>query len=248
MKPILITTPRTGSTVICKLLGNLAKQHFGFKGILHEPFTITELFKPEYTVTDNIISLSSFNRVGYKWYTSKRAEKMKVMSMLVDNYDYMIKLFPIDLEPEISAMIEQKYDVILLERYDKVEQMLSWIRMFSSNISHFGVDDTKTVDEMTYDSTLAYDFIRHLDAYYAYKTLLQGKYRVIYYEDFVAAGCNERAIIDLLDLKITSFLPMTLTTKPTPYITSLEDIISNKDVWLRDKNDLISRISRSASD
>ena len=242
MRPILVTTPRSGSTIILRLLGSLATQHFSCKGILHEPFTITELFKSDYKKINNIITIVNHERLGYKWFDSKREEKLKVISLLKDDYDYVFKLFPIDMEIEIEDMIKCYYAPILLERKDKIEQLLSWVRLFTTNVAHFLKTDAQQVTELRYDAFHANELIRHLSAYRAYNDSCTN-YKLIFYEDFLQQGADESALIHLLGLPIIKYTQLDILTKPTPYCTSLEDIITNKDEWLRDKPMLIRRIS-----
>ena len=45
MRPIIVTLPRTGSTLITELLGSIAMEHYGYKNILQEYFSINVLYR-----------------------------------------------------------------------------------------------------------------------------------------------------------------------------------------------------------
>lgn len=241
MKPFLVTTPRSGSTLIQALLFNIAKQTSGFKSDLIEPWTITELFKPLYSVKNGIVYLEKMERVGYKWFDDKRTEKLKVVELIKNDSSYMMKLFPVDIEPEIKIIMED-YDVVCLERRDKIHQMLSWVLLWETNKSHYSKDDTSSITSFTYNKFHATEFIRHLKHYKKFKDTYKN-YKILYYEDFIDNGSNEDALCKLLNLECT-ISPMEIRTKPTPYVDNIENLISNKEDWLRDKEFLINELKK----
>lgn len=241
MKPFLITTPRSGSTLIQAMLFNIAKQTSNFKADLIEPWTITELFKPTYTVSNGTVQLERMERVGHKWFNNRRAEKLKVIDLIKDDPSYMMKLFPVDIEPEIE-MIMNDYDVICLERNDKVHQMLSWVLLWETNKSHYKVDDTGVIKSFTYNRFHATEFIRHLEHYKKFKDTHKN-YKILYYEDFINEGANEAALCKLLNIEY-NITPMQIKTKPTPYANKIENLIINKKDWLEDKPFLLKEIQK----
>ena len=242
MKPFLVTTPRTGSTIIQSLLCNLSIQKFGYKGNLNEPFTITELFKATYERIDDVVKTTKYERVGKKWFDNKRDIKLNFIDLIKDDHSYMMKLFPIDMEPELLELIENNYDVICLERADKVHQALSWVLLWETNKAHYRVTDNHVISSVTYNPFHANEMLRHLQAYQEFKNTFSKPYKVLVYEDFMALGGNEDALIKLLDLPIDNYTKMQMVTKPSPYLDNLENLISNKEEWFADKENLISKI------
>ena len=244
MKPFLVTTPRTGSTIIQSLLYSLSKQHFGYKGNLDEPFTITELFKAKYERVDDVVKTTEYQRIGKKWFDNKRDIKLEFINLIGDDHNYMMKLFPIDMEPELLSMMENNYDVICLERRDKIHQALSWVLLWETNIAHYKVDDHRIVTSLRYNSFHAREMLRHFKAYKEFKEYYKKPFKTVVYEDFMEQGGNEDALIKLLDLPIENYEPMKMVTKPTPYNNDLENLIVNKEEWLSDKEDLINEIKK----
>lgn len=224
------------------MLFNLSKQYFGYKENLFEPFTITELFKANYERIENSVKLTKFERLGYKWFDDKRTIKTKFVNLIKNDHNYMMKLFPIDIEPEIIDMLETDFDVICLERRDKLHQVLSWILLWETNIAHYKIDDNRTVKTITYNPFHAREMIRHLKAYTEFKRSFKRPYKLLIYEDFMELGGNEDALIKLLDLPIYDYIKLDIPTKPTPYERRLEDMINNKEEWIRDKPYLIETI------
>lgn len=243
MKPILVTTPRSGSTLIESLLFNIARQKFGYKNDLLEPFTITELFKAEYVRENDIVRIDKFQRVGTKWFDDKRQVKLDFLNLIKDDYNYMMKLFPIDMEPEIMDMLLNHMDVICLERRDKLHQALSWVLLWETNKAHYKKSDPQTVKSMRYVPFHAKEMVRHLKAYKEFKETYTGYYDVLVYEDFMENGANEDALIKLLNLPVKDYIKSEIDTKPTPYEKSLEDMIINKDEWIADRDSLIKAIN-----
>jgi hypothetical protein len=55
MKPILIASPRTGSSIIGKQISDLAEQWWGYKNYIHEYFSIGNLIKTEWNMDKSVI-------------------------------------------------------------------------------------------------------------------------------------------------------------------------------------------------
>ena len=94
MKPIIIvTTPRTGSTVICEILGNLLMQHNGCKNVLYEYFDVSTAFKCEFAVINGIMSITDYIRFGnrYKWCNSQKEYISDQIFRLAGEHNYLIK-------------------------------------------------------------------------------------------------------------------------------------------------------------
>jgi hypothetical protein len=244
MKPFLVTTPRSGSTIVQALLTNLSMQKFGYKGNLHEPFTITELFKAKYERVNDVVQTTEYERVGEKWFDNKRDIKINFVNLIKDDHNYMMKLFPIDMEPEMLEMIENNYDVICLERSDKIHQALSWVLLWETNKAHYKIDDNQVISSVVYNSFHAREMLRHFKAYQEFKNSFKKPYKILVYEEFMSLGGDEDALIKLLNLPIDNYIKMKMETKPTPYLDYLETLIVNKEEWLRDKESLLTEIKK----
>lgn len=240
MRPILITTPRTGSTLITDLLGNLAKQHSGYKNTLQEYFTITELYYIEYGYRDSILTTTKLDRKLEVWYDDKRTEILKRVELMNGDYNYMMKLFSEDIEPEVQSIIDT-HDIIYLERKDKLSQYISYMNMIGSNIAHHKDESTK-VKTIIYWKKFRDEFLNIHKNYIIYRDKHPSKYPIIYYEDFVDKGSDEQALIDILKLDINSFNKLDIKTIPTPYETDLESMILNKKEWLEDREYIINEL------
>jgi len=240
--PIIVTTPRTGSTVICRMLWNLSKEFYGHKNILYEYFTVTDLYESRYKKIDGCIqSIIPRKRIKHEWCTNYRLEKLKRLLLLIKDYKYTMKIFPMQLEPEIVPVIVKNFDLIYLERRDKIRQLLSFSSMMITNVSHYTSSDSE-VKTIEYSPELTDKFFELIEAYHTFKKNNQGI--TIYYEDFIENGANEAALIKLLNLPIEYFKLSKVETIPTPYLSeNLEDLIVNKGDWLRDRPKIIDRLS-----
>lgn len=240
MRPIIITTPRSGSTLITDLLGNLSKQHYGYKNILQEYFTITELYYIEYGRVNDVVTTTKLDRKLEVWYDSKREEILKRVELLDGDYNYMMKLFPEDIEPEVQSIVDT-YDIIYLERRDKLSQYISYMNMIGTNIAHH-TDDKNKVKQIIYWKRFRDEFIRIYQNYIKYRDSHPSKYPTLYYEDFVDNGSNEQYLIDTLGLDIKEYDKLNVKTVPTPYESDLESLILNKKEWLADREYIINEL------
>jgi LPS sulfotransferase NodH len=250
MKPIVITTPRTGSDLFCKILGNLSQQHFNYKNILYEFFTISPHWREEFVKENNTIICKNFcHDTSYKWndinswYDSAREEKLKRLELLKDDTNYLIKIYPVDLEDEINEVIKQ-YDYIYLERKNKFKQLLSILAATHTKLYHFNKNDNFKIEEIYYDKKLVDIFFTTLEKYKKFKEDHPSVYPVVYYEDFIANGANEDFIIKLLNLPITKYQSLDHTRIPSQYSAeNIEDLILNKSEWLEDRDSIIKKLS-----
>ena len=242
MNPIIVTTPRTGSNLVCEMLWSVSKENFGHKNNLYEYFTVTDLYKCTFKKVDDCIKIDKFERTKQVWFESRRDEMLKRLSLLQDDHRYTIKLFPTELEPEIVETIQDHYDIIFLERRDKVRQLLSFCTMVLTNTSHYKSKE-KVVDQVIYDAKLAKIFFEMLDDYYAFKEKNVGP--TLFYEDFIEQGGDEAALIKLLNWSVKSSVKFNPRFVPTPYINdNIEDMVVNKEEWLRDREKIITQLSK----
>lgn len=242
MNPIIITTPRTGSNLVCEMVWSLSKENFGHKNNLYEFFTITDLHKSTFIKVDDRITLHKFERTKHVWFESRRTEMLKRLALLKDDYRYTMKLFPTEIEPEIAQMIQQQYDIVFLERRDKVRQLLSFCNMVLTNTSHYKTSE-KSVEQVTYNAELAKIFLRMLAGYSEFKKANSGS--TLFYEDFIQQGGDEAALIKLLKWPVANTVKFTPRFVPTPYVKdNIEDMIVNKDEWQKDRAGIIEQLTR----
>ena len=259
MRPIIITTHRTGSTLICELLFNIAAQRFKYKNNLDEYFTITTLYNSDYQKVNGIIRIVSRERTSFdrqqatydsdnvKLTALKLSNRLTILNrieLLRNDPNYMIKLFSSDFTNEILDFVVSTYDLIYLERKDKLKQFLSFMGLVQTNVAHYTKDSSSAVNQIVYDAKWAKEFIRLDKQYQDFKRAHSGK--ILYYEDFVELGSDETALIQLLDLPVENIKKKTINTVPTPYIADLEDLIVNKDEWLKDRDSILNNLRLNA--
>ena len=245
MRPIIVTSPRTGSTLIVELLGNLAKQQYGYKNTLHEYFTIAHAYENHHIRKDDVVITLSLERVNRIWFTDREYEIEKRLELLNNEYCYMMKVFPMDMTTNVLEYIKN-YDVIYLERKDKLRQLLSFLYMHRTNISHYKEGDKEVSQIVYYPNEVDMYFNTHFNPYYEYKRNNPSKFPVLYYEDFIEQGSNEQALINLLKLDIKEYIPYNIDTIPTPYKEEdLEKLIVNKSDWNKDRQRIIDALYKN---
>lgn len=242
MNPIIVTTPRTGSNLVCEMLWSVSKENFKHKNNLYEYFTVTDLYKCTFHKVNDCIKIDKFERTKKVWFDSRRDEMLKRLALLEDDYRYTIKVFPTELEPEVVEVIQNHYDIIFLERRDKVRQLLSFCNMVLTNTSHYK-NKEKSVDKVMYDPHLAKVFFEMMDDYFKFKKQNAGP--TLFYEDFIELGGDEAALIKLLNWSVKCSDKFNPRFVPTPYVSdNIEDMVVNKEQWLNDRDDIIERLSK----
>jgi hypothetical protein len=239
MKPILITTPRSGSSIINIQISNLAEQWWGYKNCLHEYFSLGITRSRIEKINDKLI----FTFEGYTddtWCNDHSAERIRRRDLLEEKSEYMIKLLPGNFEAWTVDWVKDNWNPIFLERRNKLDQLLSYFALRSTRVSHYKKDSTKTVDKIEYKREWADTFIEGMNRYYQIKSELKGP--TLYYEDWIDEGADQNAIIKLLNWPKKDFVLMEPISKPTPYANIPEYLISNKDEWNMDKSVIISRL------
>ena len=257
MRPLIITTHRTGSTLICELLFNIAVYNYKYKNNLDEYFTITTLYDTVYSNVNGIIKHISTKRTEYnracatyendfnnitRLQDLKYPEVLERIRLLENDLNYMIKLFPTDFKKEVLDFVTKNYNIVYLERRDKLKQFLSFLGLVQTNIAHYTNDSTPAVNRIMYDSKWATKFICMDGMYHTLKRQYPSNIPTLYYEDFIAEGADENALIKLLDLPVTRFAARPIKTVATPYRKDLEDLIINKDEWLADKEAILEHL------
>lgn len=228
MIPLLISTARTGSSIISNLMYQLGKEQIGYKNYLNEFFTVTELYKPLYQVIDNVITQIECHRTNSVWYTSAREEKLKRLDLIQHDPCYALKIFPEDLEPEILDFIKRNYKIIGLERKDKEDQFISFSHMLTTNVAAFSKDDTSIINSIKVNRNHLGPFISHIKNFKRLQNILQ--FPVMYYEDYYNAVDKQEFLCSNFELEVKP-IELILESKETPYILNKEEIIENKKEW-----------------
>lgn len=245
MKPfIIITTPRTGSTVITDLLYNLTKSAVGYKGNLWEFFSVDPQTHNVYEMINGTVVRTSHSKPNAEWWTEP-AESIRLerLEMLKYNHRYMIKLFSSHSHPEIIDFIKPRFNIIFLERKNKIHQILSILALLQKNKAHYLNDDTDKVSSIIFDKATVDRAIVALTYYYQIKSTLKGK--TVFYEDFIKHGFSEETLKKRLNLSINDYVPLDIRTKATPYVNkNPEDLIINKDLWLEHRQDIVDQLQK----
>jgi hypothetical protein len=231
--PILISMPRTGSTVIGKMLFNIAHHKFGSKNYLNQYTTMSPNYLEVFEKRDGIIQSISYEREKNKFikeYEQRPTITRQRLQMLVGDNKYTMKLFAHDCSPEIFNFLKPQYDFIFLERRDTISQLLSFTTMMTTNKHEF--KKKERFNKAYFDFQNCLSLFLAISNYNKLKKTTP-KSTVIYYEDFMDLGGNISALQTLLKLP-NEDIPETLkiNTVPTPYQSSLEDLLVNKDEWL----------------
>jgi hypothetical protein len=240
MKPILIASPRTGSTIIGKQIGDLAEQWWGYKNYIHEYFSIGDLIKTEVIERDGVIHCLFKGYVTEHWCDNPEQERIRRRELLNGRTDHMIKLLPGNFDNWTVDWVRDNWNPIFLERRNKLDQILSFFAYRSTNVAHYHKDSDKVVNEFDYKWKWAEEFLPSLAHYYQIKAQLDGP--TIYYEDWLEEGADQKALIKLLGWPDREFTLMPEMGKPTPYTNIPEYLIRNKTDWNLDKSVIISRL------
>jgi hypothetical protein len=151
----------------------------------------------------------------------------------------------------IDTLIMENYDIVYLERKDKVKQLISYLNTVQTGIPHYTnktdfpfYSKDKSIDrKIIYNQVETYLFINNYRKYKEFKNTHMSKYPIIYYEDFVRLGANDKALIDILKLSFDTYKPTDVTTVPTPYVESnIEEYILNKFDWDKDKERILNEL------
>jgi hypothetical protein len=236
--PVLIATPRTGSTVVCKMLFNIAHHKFGSKAHLNQFLTISPHYKELFDRKDDLIQSVSYQRqkdAFWKEYDDRANITAKRIKLMDNDFKYTTKIFTLDFVPETYIFFKEHFDFVFIERRNKLEQLLSFATMMVTNKHEF--KDGESFGPNTYFSfEHALTFFSQ-QAHYMKIRRMSPNSKVIYYEDFMKLGGNTHALQALLGLPVED-IPETIKidTIPTPYnSTNLEDLLINKDEWLMHK-------------
>jgi LPS sulfotransferase NodH len=242
--PILITTHRTGGTVIGKMLYNIAAHKFGSKNFLNQYLSVTPLYKEVFEKSEGVIQSVLHERIvgnltAFESEVKNRTEIQKNrMAMLNGDVKYTMKIFAYDLNPINQIFFRNNYDFIFLERRNKLEQLLSFITMKKTNKHEYKSGESYVPNTyFNFESLML--FISIQQQYNRVKRETVNP-TVIYYEDFMEYGGDISALQRMLNLPVEDIPEkLKIETVPSPYTTSLEDLLVNKDEWLEHKETIV---------
>jgi len=251
MKPILFATPRSGSTIIGRMIGKIAKDFWGYNDYLGEVFGI-------WTVNPTLMNkVNGKLEILYEQFQLdvslyeegqwKEEEIKRRVRLLEEDPLYMIKIFPEHYRDEMESWVKSNYTPIFLERRNKIEQLLSLMAMHTKHKATYGIRENDTVESIVYKSHLANDLLFHDNLLNEIKKKFP-EAKTIYYEDWLELGANEQAVCRLLGCEelLNDVNMLDREIKPTPYIDNPENLILNKDEWLKDKPLIIEAIKNKA--
>jgi hypothetical protein len=229
------------------MLGSLVEQHYNYANTLIEYFLVAPQYRAEFKKDSNdIVRTMSYvrNNPPTQWYNNKRQVILDRLDLIGDKL-YMIKIFPMDLEPEVIEYMKN-YDIIYLERRNTLHQFLSFLNMEQSNIAEYKKGDREVKSIVYYPPLVDVFFNMHYYPYFEFKKNNPSKYPTIYYEDFMELGGDESALIKLLNLDIKDYTPLVSEFVPTPYINEdLEQLIVNKKDWNVDRQRILDALCKT---
>jgi hypothetical protein len=247
-KPILITTPRTGSSLICQLLGDIARQTSDYKNDLQEFYTIEPGYEAIYeqasVFNEQIITVKPYREVGTHplWYGSednKRQMTLDRTEMLVSNqYRYMIKLFAATLlNDDIQKAVFPRYDPVYLQRHDLLQQYLSSMYLQGPNLQfHYQSGQTAKAKEIQFNYKHFINFKNTLLVYNNVKKRYPGP--TIFYEDVVQHKNQHQALADVLGVSCECVTPSVVKTIESPYAIPLKEMLVRDWKWDMYKNEV----------
>lgn len=254
MRPILITSPRTGSNIVCDKLFNIARDNFSYTNNLYEFFNINKIVQSLYSIENNEIICNLNVRVYTKWYQNKYELQIDRLNLLKKTHgNYMIKLLSLDVMDEVLEYIFSNYDPIFLERKDKINQFCSWLVLYTAQrkAHNMRMRPLNEVSQLNYKKDYLTDFIFILQEYdrikALHKSIFLTKYNerhyeetmrriTLFYED-IKYDVSEIRLANYLNLRCNNLKNYIDYFLPTPYAEAetLEDLIDNQDEWQKDK-------------
>lgn len=235
-RPILVTTPRTGSTAIANFMSCYADRYLGFAGNAKEAFVVTQLYERNFSVQSNGNIRVDVVRPRVTPLSDEDAERSQALAFLINiGKPVMIKYLTHDVSHDVQEYMASNYQPVFLERRDVVSQFISFASL-ASNPAHF-TKSSQPPRMFQYHSVFLDRFIAMLANYDRIKNK-HPQAPVLVYEDLMdntlsmSMLCKQLGWVEPHDMCTTD-------TIPTPYIMPLEDMITNKNEWFRDKPRLL---------
>lgn len=246
MKPILITTPRTGSNIIVSWLYDIAREYWGYKNVLYEYWTVIPEYRNVYSRVNDTVEITDYQRVNRRWFNSVDEIQQSRLELLANEQCYMIKIMTLELTPLVREFCRH-YDKIYLERRRKLDQIYSYMGVLATNITHYTAD-SQSKPTLLYNREKVFNLLKLINVFYDYRRDNPGN--TVYYEDFISNGANATALNRLLDLRLPDTTRLDNQVKssvPTPYNCDPESLIINYADWKRDRTSIVAAINQIGS-
>lgn len=239
--PVIVATQRTGSTLICWLLHEIARRQFKHKGMLGEYFDVDPKRQTDYVVDElSRIIQGNTRRLDTPWWTTQREleeGRARKLDMLKKCGNHTFKIFPDHFSNAIISYLKNNYDFVYLERRDKKQQMLSVMAMHHYKTAHYYKNNYTVIGKFNFDPLVYKYWYGTLLKYEAIKQTQPGI--VLYYEDFINAGGDIRALISLLKLTGCEDIPNpAIPSRPSLYQYSNDECFLNPGVWDKFKSEV----------
>lgn len=250
--PLLIATPRSGSSLVGHYLSLIGQQTANYQNNLYEYFDTAPWNNARYGVFKlfgkNIIGLATQEKIlsladnSGDFYSTN---EYKFMLLKNNDYKYMIKIFPYNFDQEIAAWCSKNYNFVYLQRRDKLKQLLSYMAMRHHKITHYEANSSYLIGPFKFDFDIFKIFNKIYLDYKTFKSTYQGI--ELFYEDICQPSFN-------LDRLISSCVPdvskidkskiSDFGLRPSKYLDSdLENLIINQKEYHDQKSyiqDIIS--------
>lgn len=233
MKPILIATPRSGSTIIGEQIGNLAEQWWGYKNYLHEYFSVSPYYRSEITKAGKMLFFEYLGPAPANWCTDPKKERLRRKDLIGTDTNYMIKCLPGNFaEGWLTNWIKENYNTpIFLDRRDRFNQLMSWMAFRTVKVSHWHRDSENRIQSIDYKPEYVEEFVEMIKTFKKIRSEFENPV-TIYYEDWMNGGSSQRALIKMLGWDETkTFVKMITTTQSTPYVGNVDNMVTNKFEW-----------------
>lgn len=247
LNPILVTLPRTGSTIICQMLGDICRHSFDYKNDLQEFFTVEPQYKNVYegafVFGEKIITIKTNKQVHPVplWYGSNdnipHIIALRAEMLSRNNHRYMIKLFASQLYiKHIRESVFPRYQPLYLQRKNLFKQFLSSIYLGNDTLFHYNASQTAKVKPLKFSYTRFISFKKMVNDFKSCLSLFPGP--TVVYEDIIGHNDPYKALADVLGVSCEGMVKTAVKTIPTPYPIPLEEMIIQDDVWFRHKSEI----------
>ena len=243
MKPILIATPRSGSTIIGEQIGNLAEQWWGYKNYLHEYFSVSPYYRSEISKVGKMLFFEYLGPADGQWCKNPSAERLARKKLLDENTKYMLKVMPGNFKEDwMVPWIKENYnEPIFLDRRNREAQLLSWMAYRTIKVSHWHRDSENRIQVIEYKPEWVDEFVDMIKKFKEVQKKFDNP-KTIYYEDWVDGGRDQKTLIKLLGWENQPFVKMITTTQSSPYTANPENLITNKFDWNPARPGILKRL------
>jgi len=247
-KPLVITTFRSGSTVLTEMLATIAVEYLGFKKYLDEPFTMMGYGSQHHAKTfgsyknsdgEDILYTSNYSAFDKSNATaeSRYKERLRRLDLLKNNpHTYMFKVMAdITLPPEVVEWCSNERSPIFLERRDRMAQLVSWCS-YLQHPPHYTKSSQQrlkyTINHINYNRDMCLYFIKsHIHAYDEWKKKYSSA-PVIYFEDIIDSNPSKK-LCSLMGVEDN----ITIEPKylPVPYAKNNREDLIRSPGWKQDR-------------